>query len=112
MGSFLSKRRQDNIAASERRKRTVKVRMNDSEIAALDSVRGRISRAETIRFLLHEKMPAPIPEVNREAWLSLSKSASNLNQIARGLNQSDKIEVQQIMAELSAFRDALIGAKS
>ena len=57
--------------------------------------------------------PQPAPEVNRAAWLELSRSASNLNQLAHHLNSiggAESADVPQIMAELARFRAALIGA--
>ena len=50
-----------------------------------------------------------IPEVNRQAWVELSRSASNLNQIAKKLNEGDQADIEQIRKELAAFRAALIG---
>jgi hypothetical protein len=57
------------------------------------------------------KIVALIPEINRKAYSELSRSASNLNQIARKLNQRGKVEIQEIYNALQSFRVALMGMK-
>jgi hypothetical protein len=52
-----------------------------------------------------------VPEINRQAYAELSRSASNLNQLAAHLNSvgADARDADSIYAELAAFRAALIG---
>lgn len=85
--------------------------LNAQELAFLDSVRGRHSRAEAVRFLLNEERPPQVPELNQGAWIELAKPAANLNQIALKLNVGELPEIAEIREQLSAFRAALIGAE-
>jgi len=110
MGDFLSKRKQDVPPAVEVRSHQVKVMLNDHEIHLLDLARGSLSRAEVFRFLLLNKMPRPIPELNAAAWIALSRSAANLNQLARQLNMGEQVQIEQLRLSLEQFRMALIGA--
>jgi len=110
MSDFLSKRKQDEPPAEEVRSHQVKVMLNDHEIHLLDLARGSLSRAEVFRFLLLNKMPRPIPELNAAAWIALSRSAANLNQLARQLNMGEQVQVEQLRVSLEQFRMALIGA--
>lgn len=97
------------LPATEKRNRCVSVRLNDSELAALDAKRGPYQRGEWFRMAALHRLPPMIPEVNRQAWVELSRSASNLNQIAKKLNEGDQADIEQIRKELAAFRAALIG---
>jgi DNA invertase Pin-like site-specific DNA recombinase len=57
------------------------------------------------------KIVALVPEINRQAYAELSRSASNLNQIARRLNQKGKVEIEEIYKALQGFRLSLLGIK-
>ena len=111
MGDFLSKRKQDQLAQSEVRQHILKVRLSKHELSVLDTVRGRLSRAETIRFLLLLKMPPPVPSINQDAWTELARAASNLNQIAHQLNCGEAVDIDLVSNELRAFRSLLVGAR-
>lgn len=112
MSDFLRKRKQDQIESNEVREHVVKVRFNPSELAKLDAARGRISRAETLRYLLLNKMPAPVPTLNSAVWLELSRASSNLNQIAAHLNGGVMVDLPAIRLLLDEFRAAIIGART
>jgi hypothetical protein len=90
----------------------VSVRVNESELAQLDYRRGLVNmqRGEYLRVAAIDQLPPTIPEVNLLAWRELSRSAANLNQIAKHLNQGGDLEIEDIKNELSAFRQFLIGA--
>jgi hypothetical protein len=110
MQNFKSKRRQDKIEPDEVRTYKLRVMLNSAELAFLDSVRGRHSRAETMRFLLNNERPPQVPELNAGAWVELSKSAANLNQIALKLNTGEFPEIAEIREMLSQLRASLLGA--
>ena len=57
-----------------------------------------------------DRLPPMIPAVNQQAWVALSRSASNLNQIAKKLNEGDQADFEEVREVLAAFRAALIGA--
>jgi hypothetical protein len=58
--------------ATDKRGHTVSVRLNDAELARLDSQRDAVQmqRGEYLRAAALHRLPPTIPEVNREAWAS------------------------------------------
>lgn len=99
----------------EKRGHVVMARFNSDEVARLDALRKpfRLSRAKFMRMrALDERLPKVmrIPELNAEAWATLSRSASNLNQIAHKVNMGMYVDMGEIRAELSEFRQRLVGA--
>lgn len=111
MQNFKSKRKQDKINPELRRDYKLRVMLNLEELAFLDSVRGRHSRAQTIRFLLSDDKPVMVPQLNQGAWIELATSAANLNQISKKLNSGESLDIKEIKRELDAFRASLLGAK-
>lgn len=126
----------DRIAAAagraERRKRTgpeplppgearthvVSVRLNDEELLELDRQRAHggpaTKRGEWLRMSwLDIKPEAQIPALNAEAYAGLARSAANLNQIAKYLNEGGDIKgrMQILEEELADFRRRLICAQ-
>lgn len=100
------------LPADVRRGHCVSVRMNERELAKLDMDRGKTPRGEWLRLAWECALPpAPAPELNREAWVELSRAASNLNQLAKRLNEGGEAEAEEILAELARFRASLIGAR-
>jgi hypothetical protein len=90
-----SKRRRRGPAplnAADKRGNTVSVRLNDAELARLDSQRAAVQmqRGEYLRAAALHRLPPTIPAVNREQWAELARTASNLNQIARHLNEGQR----------------------
>ncbi len=112
-------RRGHALPETERRRHAVMLRVNDAELAEIDARRGIYDRGEFLRMALFgmtQARPRPttvIPALNQSAWLELSRSASNLNQFARHLNEAgiQLGDLPQIIILLSQFRDALIGAR-
>ena len=98
----------------------VMARFDSEELKRLETLRkmlgmtkGRYIRE---RALLDIPSNMIVPEINREAWTALSRSASNLNQIAHHLNMSkirpgDERDILRIRGALDDFRKALIGAR-
>lgn len=100
------------IAPELKRNHCVSVRLNPAELAKLDSERGKIQRGAWLRdSWLGTLPPAPAPELNREAWIELSRAASNLNQLSKRLNEGGDVGLDEAKAELDAFRLALLGAE-
>lgn len=57
--------------------------------------------------------PNPVPELNRIAWVDLSRAAANLNQIVKKMHdEDDRVSALagEIYGELAEFRLALLGA--
>jgi hypothetical protein len=111
------------LDATDKRVHTVSARLNGDELALLDARRGplRMRRGEYLRAAAFGKLPPSIPEVNRQAWSELARTASNLNQLARHLNmgQRDDLglglglsdQIAECLRLLSQVRRGLIGAK-
>ena len=100
------------MEACDKRTHTVSVRVNDEELARLDASRGGHQRGEWLRMSGLDRLPPNIPELNRQAWIELSRAASNLNQIAKAINSKNAPVVDAIRLQLLEFRDALVGVKS
>lgn len=99
------------LNAAKKRNHTVSVRVNPAELAQLDALREKVSmqRGEYLRAAALHKLPPTIPEINREAWAALARSAANLNQIAHKMNAGELPQVEQIREVLDALRRDLIG---
>lgn len=74
-----------------KRTHTISVRVNAGEYATLDARRDAAGRKEMGAYVrqavLAQRPPhAVVPAVNREAWVALARTASNLNQLAAHLN--------------------------
>lgn len=76
------------LGEDELRGTTIGPRFTKDELAQIDKKRGGLARASYVRLAALDKLPKFVPEINREAWASLSKAASNLNQITRAMNRS------------------------
>lgn len=88
----------------------VSTRFDPEELAALDRWRGRMRRGQFVRHCLFSTAkPVVVPEVNRTAWAELARVAGNLNQLARHLNTGGAAEVREVLAEVQAVRQKLIG---
>lgn len=98
---------------AEKRVHSVSVRLNDAELARLDTQRKavRMQRGEYLRAAALHRLPPTIPELNREAWVALARTTANLNQIAHRLNSGDALPLAEVRVMLDAFRRDLIGVK-
>lgn len=94
------------VPDEDKRKHAVTCRLTDAELVRVDRLRGNMTAGEWIRTAALGRPPRIVPELNRSAWLELSRAASNLNQLARQGHFTD-VDVTE---QLKAFRAALIGA--
>lgn len=97
---------------------SVSCRLTDAELAILDERRGKVSRGEWLRRAALAEPPRIVPEINKQAWSELSRTASNLNQMTRALNEGRwnpgdqkeaKRALQLLWDQLKAVRAQLIG---
>lgn len=111
MTDIVMKRRHgpEKLSADRKRTHCVSVRMNAAEINDLDGKRGRIPRGEWLRLASEDKLSPIIPAINCEAWVQLSRSASNLNQLSRKLNSDEDVDVSELRQALADFRLKLLG---
>lgn len=96
---------------AELRTHCVSVRLSAAELEQLDQRRGVLQRGEWLRVAALDVLPPSIPELNRDAWEALARSASNLNQLAHRANVGEAPELGEVLVELRTFRTALIGAR-
>ncbi len=101
-----------NYGSSELRTHCVSVRMNAKELADLDDRRGKYARGEYLRLAFAKKLPPPAPpEINRKAWVELSKSTGNLATLATAMRDGEYISLDDITSAVTDFRRQLIAAK-
>jgi hypothetical protein len=93
---------------AERRTYPISCALTCEEIAKLDAQRGGMGRGAYLREAAFGNPPPVVPAINKEAWVDLSRSASNLNQIARRLNSGDALKVDEILIALASFRSRLL----
>lgn len=99
----------NTVTDHELRTHCVSVRLSRAELAALDYQRGTRQRGSYLRDCwANRPLPVVIPELNRDAWSALSRSAANLNQIAHSVNLGNEIEIDRIRSELEQFRTSLL----
>ena len=91
------------LDAADKRGHTVSVRLNGGELEKLDAQRGAVQmqRGEYLRAAALHRLPPTIPEMNRKAWSELSRTTSNLNQIARHLNEGLRGDGERMGLELA-----------
>lgn len=94
----------------EKRHHCVSSWMNKAELNDLDSRIGDMRRGTYVRHALLRKPPVVVPEVNRQVYAELARSASNLNQIALRLNMREHVEMTEVLTALRDFRIKLITA--
>lgn len=98
---------------TEKRKHPISCRVTDQELMEIDSLRGGMSRGEFLRrAAMGAELPSPVPPVNKEAWLDLSKLAGNINQMQKQLNTYGALNNPNDLPEIiQNLRLALIGVK-
>lgn len=105
------------LPSEDIREHCISVRLNKAELTQLDSKRSSYRRGEWLRMAALHQLAPVYPEVNKEAWCELARSAANLNQIAKHLNTKapesaiSKTELFSIRRSLNNFRDALFSAQ-
>ena len=85
----------------------IQVRLTPEEKDRLHDIAGPKGAAELMRSLAlgkSPKIPRPVPELNREAWVELSRLASNLNQLAYHANSTGELKPD--------LHDALLDTRS
>lgn len=106
------------LPPEEQRRHPVSCRLTDAELKTLDARRGAVSRGEWLRLAALAAPPRIVPEVNKVAWSDLARTAANLNQLLKALNEG-RITVDDnreyyaalldVRAKLNEVRSDLIG---
>ena len=87
----------------------VSVRFTAEELANIDRLRGKIPRGTWCRRAILGKPVPVIPEPNRTAYQETARWASALSQVARSLNMSADVDMEETRALLKKFRFSLLG---
>lgn len=95
VGVYLSPRELEIMAA--RAGCPVPARMKGSKSGG-DPARRKVSAY--LRHAALGSLPQIIPELNREAWISLSSAAANLNQIVKRRNSAPPLPLDKIIHNL------------
>lgn len=79
-----------NLLPQELRIHCVSVRLNNVELAKLNTLREHYSKGEWLRMASLQKLPPVIPAINTEAWKALSDISQKLNRIAAHIDGKSK----------------------
>lgn len=85
-----------------------------AELAGAADLSGQTRTRRIGRYVRDQALhrtPPSVPEINRQAWLELSRSASNINQaIVLARREDTRESLLHLADSLATFRAALIGA--
>jgi hypothetical protein len=101
------------LPPSEKRNHAFTARLTDDEMAFIDERRGNIRVGEWMRTAAlssANKMPRPVPEVNRETALELRRIGTNINQIAHRANR-EGMNTAFLETAVSVLADAMMQIK-
>ena len=103
----------DPLPPDQLRSKRLSVYVTEDEFSELTR-RAKLVSMRTPAYLREcalERLPPTVPELNQKAWLELSKSAANLNQIAKALNHGKPVGMGFILDAVNKFRCNLIKAE-
>jgi hypothetical protein len=116
-GDRMSRRGPYRLPPGELRENVVCVRLNIEELDELDQQRlagGGRKRGEWLRMAWQDVLPVThVPELRERDWSALDRCNTNINQIARYLNEGGDIKGRHQIIEggFAAFRSALVRAE-
>ncbi|EAV3690275.1 hypothetical protein E2W85_25260 [Salmonella enterica] len=91
----------------------VSVRFNKEELKILNKNRGEKSKGEWLRLTSLDKLPVIVPEINIEAWKSLSDISQKLNRLISHLDTKSsnseltKTEIFAVKKQIKELRSCL-----
>ncbi|ESS57087.1 hypothetical protein EDP2_3372 [Enterobacter cloacae S611] len=91
----------------------VSVRFNQAELELLNANRGNKSKGEWLRLTSLDKLPVIVPEINIEAWKSLSDISQKLNRLLSHLDTKSsnseltKTEIFAVKKQIKELRSCL-----
>ena len=104
----------DKLPPDEIRSHCVSVRLNEEELIILDSKRGQYKKGEWLRMASLNKLPPVLPEINREAWITLGSLSQDLNFLLNHLvkkspdSEITRTELFALRRQIKTLRDQLI----
>ena len=92
----------------EKRTRIAKIRLSESEYLLLNERKTKPRLAEWLREIaLDEKPKIPAPTADPKLLYELNRIGVNLNQIARQLHRSSRLESMAVLSALVAIEQKL-----
>lgn len=79
-----------NLLPQELRIHCVSVRLNNAELAKLNTLREHYPKGEWLRMASRQKLPPIIPAINTKAWKALTDISKKLNRIAIHIDGKSK----------------------
>lgn len=95
----------------------VSVRFNKAELEILNKNRGDKSKGEWLRLTSLDKLPVIVPEINIEAWKSLSDISQKLNRLISHLDTKSsnseltKTEIFAVKKQIKELRSCLTASE-
>ncbi|EFA8815887.1 hypothetical protein [Escherichia coli] len=95
----------------------VSVRFNKEELDILNKNRGDTSKGEWLRLTCLDKLPGIVPEINIEAWKSLSDISQKLNKLINHLDAKStnseltKTEIFAVKKQIEELRLCLTASE-
>lgn len=109
------RRRRGRLAAAETRDIHFSVRLTRSERDALNELAGIGGIAELLRaaaFRRAARLRVRVPELNREAWAELARTAANLNQLSHAANAGRIISSEELAPVLVDLGEQVAALRS
>lgn len=99
------------LPAEHARTLRLSICFNEIEWGRIDDNRGSMSRAAWLRSsaLGNNESRPKVPEINRQAYSDLARTAANLNQLVWYLNRAQTLEVREIANALAELRKRILG---
>ena len=108
-----SRRGPKPLPTDETRTHCVSVRLNVVELAQLDSQCGEMQRGEYLRVAALHRLPSVVPEINKNAWVELSRLSANLNQYQAAINArrapDQQVDIANLSDQVAGLRNDLLG---
>ena len=107
-----NQRGRHTIPLNEQKRHNVNVRLDDDQLAALETARGRMSRGELLRGALFNSLPRPIPSINLETHQVLGRAFGNLSSLAAASRCGGFVLETELLPLLHEVRNLLISARA
>lgn len=104
----------DKLPKIKLRSHCVSVRLNEEELLILENNRGSYKKGEWLRMASLNKLPTILPEINREAWITLGSLSQDLNHLLTHLDSKSpdseltRTELFAVRRQIKALREHLI----
>lgn len=96
------------LPKTELRTHNVSVRFNVEELQELDMLRQERTRGAFVRAVFFLNAPAPVPEINRNTYVELSRAANDIHQIVEKIDEAVDFDFDEMQLLLHQFRIGLL----